>query len=701
MKFMKKLLLTLVFISLVLHSFAQIPQKISYQSIIRNSTNQPIANQQIKTRITLSHIDSTNSIDSTLYIETHLTKTNSVGLVNIVIGMGISSYGKFSSIDWSTGKIFIKSETDPDGGNNFKLSHTSELLSVPFALCAGSTLNQSKMLFVTSFGAKGNTINDDSDAFLKAIDSAKKIGAKIYVPAGNYRTTKTIEIPGGITLIGEGIGNTPLQSPFTGSNIRYEGNGVAIKMTEHATSIRDLAIVDNSQNKAQGGILIEANNRLCESNILSNVLIYGFTNGTAITLSSINNGGIAYCSFYDIRIRHAKIGIHITQDATSFTNSNTFFHGAISGGGFDYGILVDNGNNNTFYGTIIEPQTSTYGHLFILKGEVQCDNIRIEGSKQSKNIPLIYFESGTMNSVVTGTYGGGLTIDKGNNSILMRSSKSLGFSNTIENQFLNSTFSGASSSNIPEWTITGTGVTFSILAPVLTETHNVLKITIPAGISCYLKPGESARPSIMNATIYQQLSFGCNIKTSVPNSVFAICNSPTGIVTSTPYSGSGQWEFMGMKVLIDSSAILDAKFLITNNNGSPIDVYITTPTLVFGNQSPSINPKPLATSGGSIYGLLSLSLDSASTPTNGYLTLTKDANYFTICNTNTIYRINHLLADRFPRGSVITLLFKNSGVNVTTSAYLTLKTGFTSIANSSLSLISNGDGTWLEVQRNN
>ena len=40
------------------------------------------------------------------------------------------------SIDWSNGPYFIKSETDLEGGTNFTLSFTQQLLSVPFALHA-------------------------------------------------------------------------------------------------------------------------------------------------------------------------------------------------------------------------------------------------------------------------------------------------------------------------------------------------------------------------------------------------------------------------------------------------------------------------------------------------------------------------------------------------------------------------------------
>uniref|UniRef100_A0A7S3DWZ8 Uncharacterized protein n=1 Tax=Entomoneis paludosa TaxID=265537 RepID=A0A7S3DWZ8_9STRA len=67
-----------------------------------------------------------------------------------------------------------------------------------------------------------------------------------------------------------------------------------------------------------------------------------------------------------------------------------------------------------------------------------------------------------------------------------------------------------------------------------------------------------------------------------------------------------------------------------------------------------------------------------------------------------IYRINDKTADRFPRGTVVTLMFEEAGTNVINSAYLKLKGGqsFTSTVNSALTLMANGDPTWTEMSRN-
>ena len=44
--------------------------------------------------------------------------------------------GVFAQIDWSKGPYFIKIETDPNGGTDYTIVGTSEMLSVPYALFA-------------------------------------------------------------------------------------------------------------------------------------------------------------------------------------------------------------------------------------------------------------------------------------------------------------------------------------------------------------------------------------------------------------------------------------------------------------------------------------------------------------------------------------------------------------------------------------
>jgi uncharacterized protein (TIGR02145 family) len=115
---------------------AQTPQLLSYQAVVRNTSNQLAVNQQCRIRI---HLLPTASSITSLYSEEHLSTTNANGLFSIEIGDGTVLNGNFSAIDWSTGSIFLQSEIDPTGGTNFTISSTQRLLSVPYALYAANS----------------------------------------------------------------------------------------------------------------------------------------------------------------------------------------------------------------------------------------------------------------------------------------------------------------------------------------------------------------------------------------------------------------------------------------------------------------------------------------------------------------------------------------------------------------------------------
>lgn len=669
-----------------------------YQAVARDSMGNTIANQLIGIQISIILNDEN---DPPIYTEMHQPQSNNYGIINLNVGDGIPTLGDFSTINWSQ-KAFIQVEMDITGGTNYTISSLSEILSVPRALYAerSGSSNEAKFgLNVRDFGAVGDGTTDDSDAFLAALDSAAVNGSIVYMPVGIYRIKKTLEIEDGVSIVGEGAGGDPLQTPFNGSLIRYEGTKTAIKLKGHNSQVKDFVVRDHG-GQATCGIKIIANGRMVESAHFFNVLISGFVNGKAIHLKAVNGGGIAYTTFYHVRVRHGKVAIEIDADETSYVNSNSWYHCQISGGGFDYGVKVDGGNNNVFQEMIIEPPSTTYGHLYVTKGEVYGHEMRIEGTNQSPTTPLIFFHRRTKNSTITGLYAGGLTLDKGNNFIEMKSGKAIHYRNSSFNRFKNAVFFSPDSSNIQDWDLTG-NVTLQILPPSLSEKGNVLKITVPAGVIMRLEPSALARPEVKELPLYDQVNFGYHVKVNKPGIAYTATNAPKGWAASTAHSGSDEWEFVGMNAEVNRAQPSRFRLEVNNTTGAAVDVYVTTPTLSFGNQLPTIDESPLFASGGQLTGQLTHAMATVTTPGNGFLTLPLSANYFEITNTQTISRINHLTADRVPKGTVITLLFNQSGTNVSNSGYLLLKGGFTSVTNSSLTLISNGNGTWREVNRNN
>lgn len=112
--------------------WAQAPNKMSYQALIRDASNNLISNQSIGMQISILQGSTSGS---SVYLETQIGNTNQYGVISLEIGSGTTS-DDFSAIDWSTGNYFIKIETDPTGGVNYTITATSQLLSVPYAMYA-------------------------------------------------------------------------------------------------------------------------------------------------------------------------------------------------------------------------------------------------------------------------------------------------------------------------------------------------------------------------------------------------------------------------------------------------------------------------------------------------------------------------------------------------------------------------------------
>jgi len=117
--------------------FAQAPALMDFQSIIRDSKGNVIPNQLIGVRISLLQ----GSVNGTsVYSETQNTTTNTGGLLTLTIGKGATT-DNFSAVDWGKGPYFMKTEVDITGGTNYTLSSTTQMMSVPYALYAGSAGN--------------------------------------------------------------------------------------------------------------------------------------------------------------------------------------------------------------------------------------------------------------------------------------------------------------------------------------------------------------------------------------------------------------------------------------------------------------------------------------------------------------------------------------------------------------------------------
>lgn len=136
---MKKILLTATAWLMLLNVLiAQAPQGMNYQAILRDNNGAIIANQNVSLRFS---VISGSPTGTTVYQELYSIATTPLGLINLVIGQGTTINGTFANINWNSAAHYLKVEFDPQGGSNFTIIETKQLMSVPYALNAGNAAN--------------------------------------------------------------------------------------------------------------------------------------------------------------------------------------------------------------------------------------------------------------------------------------------------------------------------------------------------------------------------------------------------------------------------------------------------------------------------------------------------------------------------------------------------------------------------------
>ena len=140
---MKQTITSIILLILSASLFSQAPQAFNYQGVARDLSGSPIPDQSIGLRISILQGTITGP---EVYKELHLVNTNILGLFTIQIGLGTAVNSSFNLIDWSNGNHFLKIEIDENGGSNYMDLGTSQLLSVPYALYAENSGDNSKWI---------------------------------------------------------------------------------------------------------------------------------------------------------------------------------------------------------------------------------------------------------------------------------------------------------------------------------------------------------------------------------------------------------------------------------------------------------------------------------------------------------------------------------------------------------------------------
>ena len=271
---MKKISTLAVILFTTLTMYCQTPELMSYQAVVRDADSELLTDQAVGMKISI--LEDTAS-GTPVYVETQNPSTNSNGLLSLQVGAGTVVSGDITTIDWANHDYFIKTETDPTGGENYTITGTSQLLSVPYALYAKTS----------------------SDAGAIAANTTAI-------------TTNTTDIATNVTNI---AGNTTdiatngTDIATNASGIATNASGIATNGTDIATNVNDIAANVTAISTNTDNIAIN------ESVIVSNVtVITTNTNNIATNASGISTNAT------DITTNTNNIATNVTAITTNTSN---------------------------------------------------------------------------------------------------------------------------------------------------------------------------------------------------------------------------------------------------------------------------------------------------------------------------------------------------------------------------------------------
>jgi hypothetical protein len=295
---MKKILFA---VGIVLGShlaFAQVPEKMSYQAIVRNTGGQILANQSVGIRASILQ---GSPAGAAVYSERLTGNTNANGLLTLEIGSGTVLTGTFNTINWSTGSYYLKTETDPTGGTNYTITGTSQLLSVPYAMYAktaggggGSfaipytnTVNNAGTLFSLINDGDGTSVEGVNNTTTSSVASVRGIVSNT-APGGFSSGVRGIN--NGTGGLGVGVWGSQAGSGWgvygvTPDGLGVYGNSSANGYGVYANSNTGTGLNATSNNGTPANIAIFNN---ANNNSVLNANTVG--NGTVVNVTSTGNG---------------------------------------------------------------------------------------------------------------------------------------------------------------------------------------------------------------------------------------------------------------------------------------------------------------------------------------------------------------------------------------------------------------------------
>lgn len=123
----------LLFLVATVALWAQAPEQLNYQAIVRDAAGHAVpGGTNVTVRFQIHQGSDTGTI---VFTETNTAVANQFGLITMKIG-GTSS---LAAVNWGSGPMYLDVAIDPTGGTNLIDMGTSQLISVPYALFAANS----------------------------------------------------------------------------------------------------------------------------------------------------------------------------------------------------------------------------------------------------------------------------------------------------------------------------------------------------------------------------------------------------------------------------------------------------------------------------------------------------------------------------------------------------------------------------------
>ncbi|HEY9436619.1 MAG TPA: glycosyl hydrolase family 28-related protein, partial [Blastocatellia bacterium] len=202
---------------------------------------------------------------------------------------------------------------------------------------------------VKDFGALGNATADDSAAINAALAYACPIGAKVFLPQGNYGVRSTITALNGCEGI-EFSGPSDSETYSHGAQIVWRGGADATVFSIYGTSwsrFHDFTI--NGNNAAGVGLLFYADTvspflRSSQKDLFSHIYIINVLGnpGNCLQVGRLGHGDdVSQTTFSDFSIDHCVVGLY---QAGGQTVENLYSHNTFGTSITKYSMQFDEGD---------------------------------------------------------------------------------------------------------------------------------------------------------------------------------------------------------------------------------------------------------------------------------------------------------------------------------------------------------------------